>query len=120
MPPDPDESLDPHVLRTAPPDKVPAPDALAIREEQRLARESERLEQIRDVFHSGFVWFLRVALVLVMCIFVVRVWHLIMPQWLCWLDAAQIQTVDHILFSGAIASLLTRHLRLALSSEDKK
>ena len=44
-----------------------------------------------------------------MLVFIIRIIHLVLPPYILWLDADQIQVIDKMLFSGVIGGLITKY-----------
>ena len=85
-------------------------DKIGKSEEKKFSRQEERTEELTEEFHRIFLRGLKYASYIIFVIFSVRVLHVIGPSWLTWLSESQINTIDHMLFSGTLGGLISHYL----------
>ncbi|MBT1689237.1 hypothetical protein [Dawidia soli] len=71
--------------------------------------DNKRDEEIKNTLHVTFKSFIYVAAVTLMCIFLVRMLHLALPEQCFWLTPDQIQGIDKIFFSSAIGGFIASY-----------
>ena len=86
------------------------PDLASQNEARVLGADDRRKEHLKDTFHLLFIWTLRIAFFGLVCIGLVRGWHLIAPEGYCWLNETRVQSIDKILFSASLGGLMGRYL----------
>lgn len=74
-------------------------------------REYYRNESIKSDLHKILRVFIYVAFGTLICVFVVRMWHLVSPCQLQWLTSQQIQGIEKMFFSGAVGGVLGGYLK---------
>lgn len=83
------------------------------REAQNLFGDKQRLESLKQVLHGAIIWAVKVASFAMLCIFLVRVFHLAAPTAWTWLDSDRLQKIDSLLFSGFLGAFVARYLNQA-------
>ena len=74
---------------------------------------------LRAVFHDLFVTGLYIAWTVALVVLVIRAYDLIAPQTWIWMDEKQIQSLDKILFSGAIGGIMGKYINQVLPNDKK-
>ena len=93
------------------------PDGEARKEETDLFGDELRHEQKKQVLHTAFLWFIRVAAFVLIIAFVIRMAHFLLPEKYCWLSADQLQGLDKFLFSGTLGGLVVAFIKPAFPSK---
>lgn len=83
------------------------------REAKDLFGDKQRLESLKQVLHSAIILAVKVASIAMLCIFLVRVFHLAAPMKFVWLDPERLQKIDSLLFSGFLGAFVARYLNQA-------
>ena len=71
--------------------------------------DKKRTEIVKIHFHKIFKIFIWIIFITFMLVFIIRIIHLVLPPYILWLDADQIQVIDKMLFSGVIGGLITKY-----------
>ena len=96
------------------------PDANEVESDDKAQKEEDALDltpdQQRDdhkkqVWHTIFIWGLWIFAVCLGIMFVVRILHIILPARFCWLTDAQISSLNEIVFSGLVGTLLGKQMK---------
>lgn len=87
-------------------------------EAQSLYGDKERLETLKQTLHRAVIWAVKVASFAMICLFVVRMLHLAVPECWMWLSQDRLQKVDSILFSGFLGAFVARYLNQAAPNGD--
>ena len=64
--------------------------------------------QTKSVKNNIFIWSIYVVWVVAIVLLITRLWHFVMPHNLLWLDEQQVGSLDKLLFSGTIGTILGR------------
>jgi hypothetical protein len=87
-------------------------------DEARLYHETKM--ELKSVFHGLFIKGLKFAWFIAMIVLAVRAYDLIAPLKYIWMDDEQIQSLDKILFSGAVGGVMGKYLNQVLPNDSKK
>ena len=74
----------------------------AEKEKKFFGGDAKRKEEAKQVIHNIFIWFVRIAGVVFLTLFIIRMLHFMLPTKCCWLDETRLQAIDKFLFSGAL------------------
>jgi hypothetical protein len=88
---------------------IPGEDKKARAEEDYLAKDLSRQNHAKTHLHWVFLGVLWVCFSCFLCIFIIRLSHLVLPDRLQWMSGEQIQGIDKLLFSGAIGGFVGRY-----------
>lgn len=99
------------------PSNVPLSDTEARKEQNDLFGDDLRHEQKKQVLHTAFLWFIRVAAFILIIAFVIRMSHFLLPTKWCWLTEEQLQGLDKFLFSGTLGGLVVAFIKPAFPSK---
>ncbi len=81
------------------------------------ANMHKRNDQLKAAFHRVAIWGINIAFFIFVCVFLIRVLHLVLPGQgrLCkWLTQEDIQGIDKLFFSGTIGGLIGRYLKVVV------
>lgn len=93
----------------------PGGTSLAQAEAQALYGTDEtRQAQLKHVVHGAIIWAVRIASFGMICLFIVRIAHLAIPDAWMWLDKDRLQKIDSLLFSGFLGAFVARYLNQAM------
>jgi len=90
------------------------PDKNARKEENFF--DQQRREGLKKAIHWAVICAVCLASFCLLLLFVIRMWHLGMPDKWLWLDSSRLQKIDAILFSGFVGAFVSRYLQTALPS----
>ncbi|QXZ10260.1 hypothetical protein KUF54_03100 [Comamonas sp. Y33R10-2] len=75
--------------------------------------DERRLEGLKEVMHWAILLTVRIASLTLLVLFLIRIYHLAMPENLLWLGQDRMQKIDCILFSGFLGAFVARYLNQA-------
>lgn len=84
------------------------------------AANERRKETTREHFHRLFILGLRIVGISLIAVFVVRILHVVLPDYCQWLSKEQVQEIDRMLFSGAAGGLVIKYLEPILNGNGPK
>jgi len=90
--------------------------AISAKGDKALFGDNQRQESLKQTLHQVIIWGVRIAGILMIVLFVIRIYHLAAPAyppWI-WLDAEQLQKIDSLLFSSFLGAFISRYLHQAL------
>lgn len=91
-----------------------------VRAEDEAKLYHETRMELKSVFHGLFIKGLKFAWFIAMVVLAVRAYDLIAPLKCIWMDDQQIQSLDKILFSGAVGGVMGKYLNQVLPNDSKK
>ena len=97
----PDEILD----KINEPNSINEDDKLALQEQ----KEYYRSEETREIVHKIFKIAVWIGFGLISSLFVIRIYHMAIPDRWQWLDNNQLNGIDKFLYSGALGALLGKY-----------
>lgn len=78
-------------------------------------KEAQTIEdgatKVRREVHAIAVWTLRFGAIIIGCLILIRVWHLVGPAGVRWLDNDDLQSIDKMLFSSAFGGMALGYLK---------
>jgi hypothetical protein len=95
-------------------------DNLANQELDHIIRDGERGEKFRSHIHRIVLIGIYVTAFLLMIMFIIRVWHFVVPEPWKWLSVEQTHDLERIIFSGVIVSLAGSYFKRYNLLENKK
>ncbi len=88
---------------------------LAQAEEDELYGNDERRQaHLKHVVHGAIIWAVKIASFGMLCLFIIRIAHLAIPEAWMWLDKERLQKIDSLLFSGFLGAFVARYLNQAV------
>lgn len=75
--------------------------------------DERRLEGLKEVMHWAILLTVRIASLTLLLLFLIRIYHLAMPEGWLWLESDRMQKIDSILFSGFLGAFVARYLNQA-------
>jgi hypothetical protein len=81
--------------------------------------EKDSQLELKQTFHVVFIWGLRVTGILGIIVIILRTWDAIAPASCIWMTTDQIQSLDKVLFSGAVGTIMGRYLGKIFPPEDR-
>lgn len=75
--------------------------------------DERRLEGLKEVMHWAILLTVRIASLTLLLLFLIRIYHLAMPEGWLWLEPDRMQKIDSILFSGFLGAFVARYLNQA-------
>ena len=80
-------------------------------ENEAFVKKHKRDEKTKDHMHYASVVFIWVAFVTFIIVFFIRVLHFVLPESLQWMTPDQVQSIDKLIFSGAIGGFIGRYFK---------
>ena len=80
-------------------------------EHDAFVKKHKRDEKAKDHMHYAFVVFIWVAFITFIIVFVIRVLHFVLPENLHWMTLEQVQSIDNLIFSGAIGGFIGNYFK---------
>jgi hypothetical protein len=88
------------------------PDAQAIEERGVYEKgDEQRHEEKKQAAHNITIRVFQLFAIVLCIVFVIRIYHLVIPHCWEWLDSGQLQTIDYLIFSGVIGGVIGGHLK---------
>jgi hypothetical protein len=87
-------------------------DKSALQEENSLFSAKKQ-----NLLNTLFLFAIRVVAIVLMVMFLVRIWHIIAPWQSHWLMGSDLEELDRFLFSGALGTLLGKYADKAFVSD---
>jgi hypothetical protein len=97
----------------------PLPDGLAKLEEKKFIGDKRRAEEAKQAVHWAIIWFIRVAAIIVIIIFAVRMVFYVLPTSWRWLTDEQVKSMDDFLFHGIVGGIVGLYLRKSFQPKDE-
>lgn len=76
-----------------------------------------RNDKLKSVFHWVVVWGIRIAFMIFIGVFLIRVLHLVMPHCDRWLTDEDIQGIDKLFFSGTVGGVIGRYIKVVIPNK---
>lgn len=100
---------------------APLPDKLAKQEaKEKFSGDAKRAEETKQALHCGMVYFIRIAAILVIIIFSVRMVYYVLPLRYQWLSDEQVKGMDDFLFHGILGGIVGMYLKKSFKPGDEE
>lgn len=83
-------------------------------EDELYGTDERRQAHLKHVVHGAIIWAVKIASFGMLCLFIIRIAHLAMPETWMWLDKDRLQKIDSLLFSGFLGAFVARYLNQAM------
>jgi hypothetical protein len=79
-----------------------------------VENDKRRHDSLKGVFHWVVVWGIKIAFVIFLIVFLIRVSQLVLPSCWRWLSEEDIQGIDKLFFSGTIGGVIGRYMKVVI------